>query len=103
MKNISFALLSLIVGSALSFAAETLRPGEAAKIGVDPAYMTWGQVNALVKRGCELGAMVSHNPVRARAHREGRGMPGGLRRLLGESRPGGGEDPSRTSASVSRP
>lgn len=113
MKNISFALLSLIVGSALSFAAETLRPGEAdspypsgrsaamvvavdggtvaqyekvvpllercgipvlvnvevAKIGVDPDYMTWGQVNALVKRGCELGAMVSHNPVRDRGHR----------------------------------
>lgn len=113
MKNISFALLSLIVGSALSFAAETLRPGEAdspypsgrraamvvavdggtvaqyeqvvpllercgipvlvnvevAKIGVDPAYMTWEQVNALVKRGCELGAMVSHNPVRERGHR----------------------------------
>ena len=69
MKNISFALLSLIVGSALSFAAETLRPGEVAKIGVDPAYMTWGQVNALVKRGCELGAMVSHNPVRDRGHR----------------------------------
>ena len=69
MKNISFALLSLIVGSALSFAAETLRPGEAAKIGVDPAYMMWGQVDALVKRGCELGAMVSHNPVRDRGHR----------------------------------
>lgn len=113
MKNISFALLFLIVGSALSFAAETLRPGEAdspypsgrsaamvvavdggtvaqyekvvpllercgipvlvnvevAKIGVDPAYMTWEQVNALVKRGCELGAMVSHNPVRDRGHR----------------------------------
>lgn len=113
MKNIAFALLSLIVGSALSFAAETLRPGEAdspypsgrraamvvavdggtvaqyeqvvpilercgipvlvnvevAKIGVDPAYMTWEQVNALVKRGCELGAMVSHNPVHERGHR----------------------------------
>ncbi len=42
---------------------------EVAKIGVDPAYMTWEQVNALARRGCEFGAMVSHNPVRDHGHR----------------------------------
>ncbi len=42
---------------------------EVAKIGVDPAYMTWAQVNALARRGCEFGAMVTHNPFHERGHK----------------------------------
>lgn len=36
---------------------------DVAKIGVDPAYMAWDDVRALLARGHVLGAMVEHNPL----------------------------------------
>ena len=40
-----------------------------AKIGVDPAYMTWDDVRALLARGHVPGAMVEHNPLVEKGHK----------------------------------